>query len=472
MAGGGFSFTNPTQYAYVGQSSGQTGITPEIARKLALAQQLQAAGASTAPIYGGIGEGLARLAQALIGGYSAGQAGQEAEGNRQSIAETLAKAAQAGKGWTNPDTGQLAPGTGGRSAQAAVLAQNPLTASMGSEISLAQQQAEEEARQQAQRDERLFGQRKELQGAEDASALRLAQANQAAARQLESMRENAPTDFQREIQALGIDPKSPQATALFLARHGVRNPMGIAGAPQQQQPGWAGGTPTNELYTGSDADKALARADATAGAKLQTEAGAAADKATTALPQIRNLEQAAGRVYTGPYASMNNFGNRLLSAVSPEASQKVQAFETLQSGSSEMARGERQPGEGVISDFDAKQFLQIVPGPSRSRAFNERALAMRTEAQKAAIDKQSFLNEYRRRNGNMVGADTSWNAYIQANPLFAPNSDMDKPETWINPKRKSWREFFADQSTGAGGQQQAVPDFYYDPATGSFKARQ
>lgn len=120
------------------------GISPLVAQaaqrdpRRLLIQSLMQQGQNTqnTPTY----SGKAALAKALtigLGGIAnAGLSADYANQNRD-VQDTLQKAVQAGQGWTNPDTGQVAAGTGGPNAMAQALMGNPLTAPQG--ISMIQQ---------------------------------------------------------------------------------------------------------------------------------------------------------------------------------------------------------------------------------------------------------------------------------------------------------------------------------------------
>src|SRR3990167_2233543 len=143
----------------------QPGRSPFLAELLAdpqyqMALKSYAAGSATTPVQSGM-EGLARALQGLAGGYFAGQAKRGMEGREGAYNETLAKALAAAEPWRNPDVvvpkgedvrpvpvgtrqlapGEIATGTGGIPAMAAVLANAPpearrYTAPLGLQLSL------------------------------------------------------------------------------------------------------------------------------------------------------------------------------------------------------------------------------------------------------------------------------------------------------------------------------------------------
>jgi hypothetical protein len=221
--------------------------------------------------------------------------------------------------------------------------------------------------------------------------------------------------------------------------------------------GFAGGTPKDYLYDEDNPiDVAQARADQTEArtllTNLQKEVAQGSDNKAT-IAKMKAAQDAG--VYTGPLAGTNNFFNKALSPFFDSARQRVTNYQTIDSGSSDLARQERQPGEGAISNFDASQFLKVVPGADKTPEFNNAAYAARAQAARLPSEKQEFLREFRRRNGNVVSADAAWNEYLEANPVINPSYDINDPATILNPGRVNWRQYF-----GAGSQQQAV-----DPAS-------
>lgn len=319
------------------------------------------------------------------------------------------------------------------------LAQNPDTAGMGTEVlfqALARKQG------LADRDEeRAYADRVRA----EERAARAAEMDQQRAfqRELVGMRGQS-NQFNDMLTAAGIQPGTPEARAFIDANFGKGSVETKPTAVAQIGSGFAGGTPTDVLYDPNNMiDRQQARIDAQEAAKAQAQARAAAGQASGDLAQAAQMQAANEIAYTGPLATVNQWGNQFLGMVGNEAArQRASAFETLEAGGADMARAERTPGEGAVSDFDAKQFLKIVPGPGRTEEFNTRALQAREAAFRATQDKVQFLDEFRRRNGNLTGAEDAWLRYSQANPILNPELDLNRPETLLNPNRQDWRTFF------------------------------
>jgi hypothetical protein len=119
---------------------------------------------------------------------------------------------------------------------------------------------------------------------------------------------------------------------------------------------------------------------------------------------------------------------------------RAQRLEQLSSG---LARANRIPGEGTISDFDAKQFLKMTGGIDKSPATNRAFVQASRAAQKAAVDRQAFNEAFLQANGTTIGADTLWRQYSNANTLF------NKRGEFVGDKRPSWGQYFASRGQQA-----------------------
>lgn len=140
------NFTQPAASIQSGPTSA------DIARQLAMAQQLQDQGLSGKPVYGGWQGAIGPIVQAIGGAYLGQQASDAQAAEQKSYASTLAQAANAGataKPWVSPDTfqgnngqtidaGTIAPGTTGTAQMAAILGANPQTAGLGANMAMAE----------------------------------------------------------------------------------------------------------------------------------------------------------------------------------------------------------------------------------------------------------------------------------------------------------------------------------------------
>lgn len=107
-----------------------------------------------------------------------------------------------------------------------------------------------------------------------------------------------------------------------------------------------------------------------------------------------------------------------------------------------MARGNRIPGEGTISDFDAKQFLKMTGGLDKDKATNDMFIRANKAALQLAEDKQLFTEAFVQANGTMQGVETLWKQYTNANKIFDKSGKL-------NPNRQSWSDYYASRAQKA-----------------------
>lgn len=107
-----------------------------------------------------------------------------------------------------------------------------------------------------------------------------------------------------------------------------------------------------------------------------------------------------------------------------------------------MARGQRVPGEGTVSDFDAAQFLKMTGGLTMDKATNEKFVRAQKAAIELADEKQRFREAFVQANGTMQGVETLWKQYTNANTIFDKSGNM-------NPNRQSWADYYASRAQKA-----------------------
>ena len=139
--------------SFYGKGQGVLGGNPirrDYDSRLQMADQLMRQGASPAPVQSPL-EGLARALTAGVGGYFGGEAEREMKGREAQYGQDMATvmAGGAAKPWINPDTGQEQGTAGGYEGMASALSKidNPDMAGFGQQISMAQMQQEQAARQ-------------------------------------------------------------------------------------------------------------------------------------------------------------------------------------------------------------------------------------------------------------------------------------------------------------------------------------
>lgn len=104
-----------------------------------------------------------------------------------------------------------------------------------------------------------------------------------------------------------------------------------------------------------------------------------------------------------------------------------------------LARGQRIPGEGTISDFDARQFGKMVGGPDKSAAANDAYLAAQKAVNQTAIDRQAFNEAFVQANGTSIGSDRMWRQYVDAQPIFDGRGQ-------VRSGRQGWSDYFAGRA--------------------------
>ena len=110
---------------------------------------------------------------------------------------------------------------------------------------------------------------------------------------------------------------------------------------------------------------------------------------------------------------------------------------------SDIARKQRQPGEGQVSNFDAQQFLKASVTRGKDYGVNKNIGLAAKVAKQLQIEQNEFLANYLAVNQHMQGAKEAWNKYLEANPIFDPAS---KPGTFdLNKARKGYQDWFRSQ---------------------------
>lgn len=120
---------------------------------------------------------------------------------------------------------------------------------------------------------------------------------------------------------------------------------------------------------------------------------------------------------------------------------------------SKVARQNRTPGEGAISDFDAQQFLAMTYGKDKPTATNRALIQAQRVANDAAIQRRQFMEWHFGTYGTANGAEEAWDRYSQDNPIFDPASESGGAAR-LNAGRKDWRTYFGAPGQGRATQAQ------------------
>jgi hypothetical protein len=220
--------------------------------------------------------------------------------------------------------------------------------------------------------------------------------------------------------------------------------------------GFAGGLSNAALYNHDDAvmNRQEFANDTKVGNDNLKKARELSKQASELKPALTQMQDASKNTYTGPWSGLVNSANWGLSFISDDAARRYADYQTLESGSVDMARGERQPGEGATSDFDARSFQRIVPGVDKSELFNEQAIRVRNVAADLATQKPAFLEEFRRRNGNSRGADEAWSMYVNdpnGGQILSTKFNPADEKTFLNPNFTDWQSYFGLNGAAQGG---------------------
>lgn len=147
--------------------------------------------------------------------------------------------------------------------------------------------------------------------------------------------------------------------------------------------------------------------------------------------ELRELQQA--EAYNAKMA--NSPASALAWNVSPEA----RAFKALQD---KISQKQRVPGTGSVSDFDAKMFQGMVPGPDKPQAANDDIIKFRRTALQMETALSEFRSAYMRHYQTLDGADDAWRKYVNSNQGQILVPDADGKSTTLNPAWVPWQEFF------------------------------
>lgn len=100
----------------------------------------------------------------------------------------------------------------------------------------------------------------------------------------------------------------------------------------------------------------------------------------------------------------------------------------------------RQGLPGAASDRDVAMFRGATFGTDKRPETNRNIMLGFEVAAQTADDRLAFMEQYVSQFSTLRGAEEKWKSYLEANPIFDPNSDPKTP--MINNRRKSWREHF------------------------------
>jgi hypothetical protein len=106
-----------------------------------------------------------------------------------------------------------------------------------------------------------------------------------------------------------------------------------------------------------------------------------------------------------------------------------------------LSRKLRQPGEGTMSNFDATQFKKAFMSRSNDYEVNRNIGTGFIATKQLELDRREFFNAYAEQNGTIQGAQSHWQKYLEANPVFDRKKSKGKTIE-LNEDRQGWQDFF------------------------------
>ena len=458
-----------------------------------LAQQMLAQGVDTSPIQSPW-QGVARLAQALMGGQMM-RRGEEETAKRETDYASGLNAALMGEGGAGDIATRL--GASGNKDLMQLATQFRIKDIDGRQTEARDKaKAAEEAKLPKNRYHNVGNSMFDFQGADptkpvwtapDKPTGTIAQYNLA----MDEGYKGSILEFLTAIAAAGRAPQQPQRDRLVDV-HDPNSPTGISLVPEsaarnraaplprgssntmppalppedRTQMGSTLGVPVlpvNPLSTlPPKAAEALAREQAKATEKQLTEMRDQSAEARSSMAPLNRFGQLldGGQTTGGAYAIPG------VPAVAGMFSPDVREMRSL---ADQIAPTMRQSGSGATSDFDARMFQSATVGVDKDPTTNRNIIAGRKAVAQLAQEKLAFMEAYATTNsGTLRGADEHWQRYLNANPIFDP---MKPTKPTINERRRPWADFFR------GGGQAPAPNAppgagairVYNPATGKLE---
>jgi len=158
-------------------------------------------------------------------------------------------------------------------------------------------------------------------------------------------------------------------------------------------------------------------------------------KARNTINDMTEAEDILKRISTGGLARIP-YGGELQTAFSSDAAR----FDSI---AKNQARNAYVKGEGALSDTERKMFEKSSISLSNPTATNQQIINVTKEVGKRAVDHNEYLERYFSANKTLMGAEESWNRYLNNNPLFAPGST--EKDLVLNPNRMPFTQYFQNE---------------------------
>ena len=171
-------------------------------------------------------------------------------------------------------------------------------------------------------------------------------------------------------------------------------------------------------------------------AETEFQANAAAtNKARNTINDMTEADDILKRIPTGGLARLP-FGGDIQTAFSSDAAR----FDSI---AKNQARNAYVKGEGALSDTERKMFEKSSISLGNPTATNQQIIGVTKEVAKRAVEHNEYLERYFGANKTLMGAEESWNRYLNNNPLFAPGSTEKNLK--LNPDRMPYTQYFQDE---------------------------
>lgn len=137
----------------------------------------------------------------------------------------------------------------------------------------------------------------------------------------------------------------------------------------------------------------------------------AADVATQNMADVGNFQDLNAQQETGGLMGLPGIGPAIVSIAAPFNS-RIAGMRAI---TSRIAPQQRAPGSGSSSDRDVSLFIQGGPNVGNPRATNDEIIHnARMEATRRQA-RAAFMDQYASQNGNLVGAETQFETFWNAN---------------------------------------------------------